>query len=634
MPLIQLRDVQLAYGPQVLLDHVDLTLKRGEHIGLLGRNGEGKSTLLSLIAGTAKPDSGEVWVRPGTRIGVLPQALPAADQLTVFDAVARGLASLGELLAQYHVAAQSATPDLKLLERLQQQIEAQDGWRFQQRIEQTLQQLDLDADARMQELSGGWRRRVALAQALVTDPDVLLLDEPTNHLDLPAIQWLEQQLRDFRGTLVVITHDRMFLQAVANTIVELDRGHLRRQEGDYQGFLAMRAQQLAAEATANALFDKRLAEEEKWIRKGIEARRTRNEGRVRALLQMRQDRAARRELKGRASFAVEAGERSGKLVVECEHVNQSFNGKPVLKDFSTTILRGDRVGLIGPNGAGKSTLLNILLGRLTPDSGKVKLGTNLQVVYFDQLLTTLELDKTVIDNVGEGSDFIEINGKRKHVIGYLQDFLFAPDRVRQPVAALSGGERARLILAKLFARPANLLVLDEPTNDLDIETLELLEEILLDFPGTLLVVSHDRAFLDNVVTSSLVFEGDGVVREYVGTHYPKPSDSASRRGEGDKSAVRVAEAAKPAEGSAAKPAEKPAADSKARKLSFKEKRELEELPGLIEAEETAIAALEAAVADPQFFAQPHATSSAKLAELGERQQRLAGYYARWEALEG
>ncbi len=626
MPLIRLDDLQLSVGTQVLFDHINLALKRGEKIGLLGRNGTGKSTLLKVIAGEARVDAGSVWVRPGTRIAVLSQSLPDADESSVFDVVAAGLADTGPLLAEYHALALQADADLKRLEYLQHEIEARDGWMFQQRIDTILTKLQLPADTKMRELSGGWRRRVALAQALVKDPDVLLLDEPTNHLDLPTIQWLEEQLRDFRGTVLQITHDRAFLQAVANTIIELDRGHVFRWDGDYAGFLRMREEQRHAEEVANALFDKRLAEEEKWIRQGIKARRTRNEGRVRALKAMRQERAERRERVGKAAFQVEAAERSGKLVVEAEHVTHHYDGRVILRDFSTTIMRGDRVGLIGPNGAGKSTLLNILLGKVKPDSGTVRMGTNLQVVYFDQLLTQLDLSKSVIDNVAEGSDVVEVNGKRKHIVGYLQDFLFAPDRIRQPVSALSGGERARVILAKLFTRPANLLVLDEPTNDLDIETLELLEEILLEYPGTLLVVSHDRAFLDNVVTSSLVFEGNGVVNDYVGTHYPAAASIAPQGAPAASGAKGTAPVAKPA-------ASAPAADTKARKLSYKEKTELEKLPALIEQTETAIAALEAKMADPSFFTQPREATEKALKELATQQAALAQYYARWEELD-
>ncbi len=631
MPLIRLDDLQLAVGTQVLFDHISLALKRGEKIGLLGRNGTGKSTLLKVIAGEARVDAGSVWVRPGTRIAVLSQGLPDADDLSVFDVVASGLAETGKLLAEFHTLAMQPDADLKRLEFLQHEIEARDGWLFQQRIDTILTKLQLPADARMRDLSGGWRRRVALAQALVTDPEILLLDEPTNHLDLPTILWLEEQLRDFRGTLLLITHDRAFLQAVANTIIELDRGHVYRWDGDYDGFLRMREEQSHAEEIANALFDKRLAEEEKWIRQGVKARRTRNEGRVRALKALRVERAERRERVGKAGFVVEAAERSGKLVVEALHVNHAYNGRSILRDFSTTIMRGDRVGLIGPNGAGKSTLLNILLGKVTPDSGTVRLGTNLQVVYFDQLLTQLDLTKTVIDNVAEGSDVVEINGKRKHIVGYLQDFLFAPDRIRQPVSALSGGERARVILAKLFTKPANLLVLDEPTNDLDIETLELLEEILLDYPGTLLVVSHDRAFLDNVVTSSLVFEGDGIVNEYVGTYYPKGASIAPQA-----TGASQAKSASPTKGTKANaPVAAPAtsASEKTRKPTYKERIELETLPVLIEKTEGEIAALEAKMAEPTFFSQSRDATEKSLQTLASLQAALAQHYARWEELD-
>ncbi|MFP5440803.1 MAG: ATP-binding cassette domain-containing protein [Gammaproteobacteria bacterium] len=629
MPLIRLQDIQLAVGQQVLFDHIDLSLKRGEKIGLVGRDGTGKSTLLKLIAGEAKADSGEVWVRPGTRVAMLSQSLPEAGELTVFEVVAGGLADTGRLLAEYHALAMQPDADLKKLERLQQGIEAADGWNFQQRIDTVLSRLQLPADTKMRELSGGWRRRVALAQALVTEPDVLLLDEPTNHLDLPTILWLEEQLREFRGTLLLITHDRAFLQAVATSIIELDRGHVYRWDGDYAGFRRMREEQLHAESVANALFDKRLAEEEKWIRQGIKARRTRNEGRVRALKEMRNERAARRERTGKAGFTVESAERSGKLVAEAEHVTHAYDGRVILRDFSTTIMRGDRIGIIGPNGAGKSTLLNILLGQLKPDSGTVRMGTNLQVVYFDQLLTQLDMSKSVIDNVAEGSDVIEVGGKKKHIVGYLQDFLFTPDRIRQPVSALSGGERSRVILAKLFTRPANLLVLDEPTNDLDVETLELLEEILLEYPGTLLVVSHDREFLDNVVTSSLVFEGDGVVNEYVGTHYPSAA-SIAPQGKSVASGKGVA----PAVTAAATATTAPAEPARGRKLSYKEKLELEALPALIENGEKKIAELEALLADPAIYARDRAAAETAARELESAQAALQKHYDRWAELEG
>ena len=522
MPLLRLDKAALHYGHLVLLDDVDLSISGGRKIGLLGRNGVGKTTLLRVLAGEVALDAGTRWLRPGTRLAWLQQTLPQADASTVYDVVASGLSEVGGLLAEYHHllhdagSPDRATPDLADLARVQQQLEARDGWLLQQRVESVISQLELPGDARMAELSGGWRRRVALGQALVGEPDILLLDEPTNHLDIPAIEWLEEQLRAFAGALVLITHDRRFLQNVATEMAELDRGHLTRWEGDYQGFLRHREQQLAAEERANELFDKKLAQEEVWIRQGIKARRTRNEGRVRALEAMREERRQRRERTGAADFAVEEAGRSGKIVVELDGVSHGFDGKPVIRDFSTVIRRGDRIGIVGANGAGKTTLVRIMLGELTPDTGTVRLGTRLETAYSDQLRDHLDPDGNLIDNVCAGQDFIDIGGRRRHAISYLGDFLFSPDRARMPVRALSGGEQNRAVLARLFSKPANLLVLDEPTNDLDIETLELLEDILLGFDGTVLLVSHDREFMDRVVTSLLVLDGVGGVTEHVG----------------------------------------------------------------------------------------------------------------------
>jgi ATP-binding cassette subfamily F protein uup len=472
MPLLKLDKASLHYGTQVLLDNVELSITRGDKLGLLGRNGAGKTTLLKILAGEQALDSGERWIRPGINMARLEQTLPEADALSVYDMVAGGLQEAGELLAQYHHLIQG--DDMDALAKVQHKLEAVDGWNLQQKVETTLSQLQLPADAAMGELSGGWRRRVALARALVSEPDILLLDEPTNHLDIPAIAWLEEQLRNYRGCLILITHDRRFLQNVVNSIAELDRGHLTVWRGDYRGFLNHRAQELAAEERANELFDRKLAQEEVWIRQGIKARRTRNEGRVRALKAMRDERNQRRERQGRADFGVEDASRSGKIVAELQHVSHAFDDKVILEDFSTIIQRGDRIGIVGPNGAGKSTLVKTLLGELTPDSGTVKLGSKLEIAYSDQLRGHLDPEKNLIDNVCGGQDFIEINGKRRHAISYLGDFLFSPERVRTPVKALSGGEQNRAILARLFSKPANMLVLDEPTNDLDIETLELL----------------------------------------------------------------------------------------------------------------------------------------------------------------
>jgi ATP-binding cassette subfamily F protein uup len=519
MPLLRLDNTSLHYGDLALLDDVSFSISRGQKLGLLGRNGAGKTTFLNIVANKIQPDVGERWLRPGTRIAWLRQTLPEANDETVYDVVAAGLPEAGALLAQYHhLLADNDEPDMATLARVQEKLEALDGWTLQTRVETTISQLDLPGDAPMATLSGGWRRRVALAQALVSDPDILLLDEPTNHLDIPAIDWLEAQLQNFKGALILITHDRRFLQNVANMMAELERGHLTVWAGDYQGFLRHREEQLLAEERANELFDKKLAREEVWVRQGIKARRTRNEGRVRALKAMRQERSDRRERAGTAGFGLEDASRSGKIVAEVEHISKAFDGQVVIRDFSTVIQRGDRIGIVGANGAGKSTLVKILLGELAPDSGTVKLGTKLEIAYSDQLRGQLEPDRNLIDNVCGGQEFIEIDGRRRHAIAYLGDFLFKPDRIRQPVSALSGGEQNRAVLARLFSKPANLLVLDEPTNDLDMETLELLEEILLGFAGTVLLVSHDRAFMDNVVTSIIVMDGQGGVTERVGSY--------------------------------------------------------------------------------------------------------------------
>ncbi len=628
MPLLKLDNVSLHYGNRVLLDGVELTLRKGNRIGLLGRNGEGKTTLLRVVAGEATPDSGERWLRPGVRIATLDQSLPEGDDTSVYDKVAEGLEQAGRLLSRYHHLVQDPAPDLDALEKVQHQLEAVDGWNLQQRVDKVLTQLDLPADVAMNTLSGGWRRRVALARALVVAPDILILDEPTNHLDIPSIEWLEKQLREFRGALLLVTHDRAFLQRSCNAIVELDRGHLHGWDGDYHSFEAHRAERLAAEERAEALFDKRLAEEEKWIRQGIKARRTRNQGRVRSLEAMRRQQQERRQRQGTATFDMEQGGTSGRLVAELKHVSHSFEGRTVIRDFSTLVMRGDRIGIVGPNGAGKSTLLKIILGELAPEQGEVKLGTKLEVAYFDQLRQKLDPAQTLMDNICGGREFVTINGKDRHGISYLGDFLFTPEKARTPVRALSGGEQNRAILAKLFSKPANVLVLDEPTNDLDIETLELLEDILMDFDGTLLLVSHDRAFMDNVVTSLLVFEGGGVISDHVGGY----SDWAARGN-------TIAAGSARAEPDPVFPAPvKPAADKGKRqkgtkKLSYKVQRELDALPGEIEHLEQAMASLEATLADPDFYQRDKNEVDAAVAEVKALQQKLEEAYNRWQELE-
>ncbi|HET6592453.1 MAG TPA: ATP-binding cassette domain-containing protein [Xanthomonadales bacterium] len=628
MPLLRLDNAALHYGHLVLLDQVSLGISRGRKIGLLGRNGAGKTTLLKVLAGDIAPDSGERWLRPGTRIAWLQQSLPGADEQSVYDVVASGLQETGRLLAEYHHLVQAGEQvDMAALTRVQERLEALDGWKLQQRVETTISQLELPGDAPMSELSGGWRRRVALARALVSEPDILLLDEPTNHLDIPAIRWLEDQLRNFQGALVLITHDRRFLQNVANWMAELDRGHLTLWQGDYQGFLRHREQQLEAEERANELFDRKLAQEEVWIRQGIKARRTRNEGRVRALETMRRERSQRRERTGAADFGVDDAGRSGKLVAELEHVSHGFDGKQVIRDFSLRVRRGDRIGIVGANGAGKSTLVRILLGELQPDSGQVRLGSKLEIAYSDQLRGKLDPEKNLIDNVCGGQDFIDIGGRRRHAISYLGDFLFSPDRVRTPVKALSGGEQNRAVLARLFSKPANLLVLDEPTNDLDIETLELLEEILLGFEGTVLLVSHDREFMDNVVTSLLVLDGHGGISEHVGGY----SDWEARGG-------RLSEAqafAAPADRGPAPPpaAPDPRPAPQKRKLSYKEQKELGSLPARIEALEKRQSELETLLADPGFYQSPQEEIGRLTQELAEVHSQLEHCFQRWGELE-
>jgi len=628
MPLLRLDNASLHYGNLALLDGVSFKISKGNRIGLLGRNGAGKTTLLKVLAGEIVPETGERWLRPGTRIAWLQQVLPEADEQTVYDVVASGLAETGQLLAEYHHLIQDDEPDMNALARVQQQLEAQDGWSLQQRVETTISQLELPADSSMSELSGGWRRRVALAQALVSKPDILLLDEPTNHLDIPAIRWLEEQLRNYKGALILITHDRRFLQNVANWMAELDRGHLTLWEGSYQGFLRHREQQLLAEERANELFDKKLAQEEVWIRQGIKARRTRNEGRVRALKALRMERSDRRDRMGKAGFVVEDASRSGKIVAELEHVGHSFGDNRVINDFSTVIQRGDRIGIVGANGAGKTTLVKILLGELQPTSGKVSMGTKLEIAYSDQLREHLEPEKNLIDNVCGGQEFIEIGGRRRHAISYLGDFLFSPERVRMPVSALSGGEQNRAVLARLFSKSANLLVLDEPTNDLDIETLELLEEILLTFEGTVLLVSHDRDFMDNVITSLMVLDGTGDVSEYVGGYSDWEARGGSLSGAKAGASGKTAEPA--AKSSAAN--KKPAKAQKT-KLSYNDQRELGNLPVKIEKLEKQQVLLEEAMSAPGFFQSDHEQVQRVSKELSGVQGQLEAAFNRWDELE-
>ncbi|GAA0683939.1 ATP-binding cassette domain-containing protein [Marinobacterium maritimum] len=623
MPLVKFEGVSVSFSAAPLLDKVDFQIDPGERIALVGLNGAGKSTLMKLVSGDIHADHGSVWQDPAIRVAKLPQMLPAADERRVHDVVAEGLAEVVALREAFDkLSHQTDAASLQQMERLQHQLEARDGWHLEQQVQTVLDRLGLDADTRMEELSGGWRRRAALGAALVQKPDLLLLDEPTNHLDIETIEWLEQMMLDFRGAILFVSHDRALVEKLATRIVELDRGNLTSFPGSYDRYLELKQQLLEEEERQNAEFDKKLAQEERWIRQGIKARRTRNEGRVRALEQMRRDRTQRRERQSSASFGLEEAQKSGKLVAELENVSMSYEGKSLLQNFSMKVQRGDRIGLIGPNGSGKSTLLRIILGQLQPASGSVRLGTKLEVAYFDQLRGQLDPEKSVIDNVSGGRESVEINGQSKHIIGYLQDFLFSPERARTPVKALSGGECNRLLLARLFSQPANVLVLDEPTNDLDIETLELLEEILLNFDGTILLVSHDRRFLDNVVTSSVVFEGEGQVREYVGGY----QDWLRQRPVKKAAPAEVKPASKPADS-------KPAKKSSSKKLSYKLQRELDQLPAQLEEAEQALEALQAVVAAPDFYAGDHEQVAETLAQLHQQEQQLEGLMERWVELE-
>ncbi|WP_159015691.1 ATP-binding cassette domain-containing protein [Cognatiluteimonas profundi] len=627
MSLITLQDVDFSVGGPLLLDHVNLSIESGERIALIGRNGAGKSTLLKLLAGDLKPDDGRILVEGrgaggAGRIARLEQEVPADAQGAVFDVVAAGLGELGAQLAEFHHLSHADPVDMDALARVQALIEAAHGWSLDQRVNEVLERLQLDGEAPFARLSGGMKRRVLLARALVSAPDVLLLDEPTNHLDIEAIDWLEGFLKGWLGALVFVTHDRRFLRALATRIVEIDRGQVTSWPGDWANYQRRREERLNAEAQESARFDKRLAEEEVWIRQGIKARRTRDEGRVRRLEAMRNERAARRAQTGNVRMETAQAGASGKKVIEAKDLCFAHGRQVIVRDFSTTILRGDRIGLIGPNGSGKTTLLKLLLGELQPDSGDVRIGTQLQVAYFDQYRATLREDWNAIENVAEGREFIEIGGRRKHVLGYLQDFLFTPERARAPITRLSGGERNRLLLARLFAQPSNLLVMDEPTNDLDVETLELLEELLGEYPGTLLLVSHDRDFLDNVVTSTMVMQdgAPGRVGEYVGGY----SDWLRQR-------VQAASA-----GSSSAGAKSPAAASgrsPPRKHSYKEMRELEQLPGRIEALETTIAGLTEEMNSPDFYRRDSAAITAHGKAVSDAQAQLDAAYARWSALE-
>ncbi|MET0661182.1 MAG: ATP-binding cassette domain-containing protein [Steroidobacteraceae bacterium] len=629
MPLLRLAKVSLAYGLRPLLRDANLEVFRGERVCLIGRNGEGKSSLLRLVSTEIQPDEGVVWVRPGIKVARLAQEVALDSPESVFDVVAGGLPRVGALLVRYHevaqrVAATHAEADLKRLSELQHELEALDGWRIEQRVETVLSRLRLDGAAPIHSLSGGWRRRALLARALVSEPDLLLLDEPTNHLDVEAITWLEETLLEWPNALLFVSHDRAFVRRLATRIIELDRGDLTSWPGHYDEYVERKAQQLEVEAQHNALFDKKLAQEEVWIRKGIEARRTRNEGRVRALHALREERRQRLDRAGPAQLQLQEAESSGKLVFEAEHLTHRFDDNVVIRDFSVRIMRGDRIGIIGPNGAGKSTLIKLLLGELDAQEGRVQQGTRLQVAYYDQQRDQLDPTRSVMENVSGTSETVVINGQPRHVSGYLRDFLFAPERLHSPVSMLSGGERNRLLLARLFAQPANLLVLDEPTNDLDVETLELLEQLVADFPGTLLLVSHDRAFLDNVVTSTLVFEGSGYVREYVGGY----SDWLRQRRPAPTPATKP-----PAHGSIARAPERTEAGAKPRKRSFKDQRELDQLPARIEGLEMEVEQLQSLLNDPAIHKKPRSEFTETLTKLETVSAELERCYERWQELE-
>ena len=634
MPYLKLEAACLAYGHVPLLDHADFQLDPGERVALIGRNGTGKSSLLAALAagnGRGRLDDGEVWVQPGICVGYVPQEPPFAPEMSVFQAVTSGMGEVAGLLAAYHDVshqlAEGAAGQGELiarLETLQHELEARGAWSYEAQAERVIARFGLDPEARVGTLSGGQKKRLALAQALAVTPEVLLLDEPTNHLDIGAIEWLENMLIEAGTTLLFITHDRTFMDRVCTRIVELDRGKLASFPGSFRAYQERKEAMLHEESLANARADKLLKQEEVWIRKGVEARRTRAVFRVQRLDKLRAERQARRERMGNVRLQLETGDQSGKLVAELEHVGKRFGDKTVVADFSARIQRGDRIGLIGPNGAGKTTLLRMILGELPPDAGKVRLGTKIEIAYFDQFRTVLDPDSPLVDVISPGSDWVEIGGARKHVIGYLEDFLFAPERARSPVSSLSGGERNRLLLARLFARPANVLVLDEPTNDLDIETLELLEELLANYSGTLFLVSHDRTFLDNVVTQCIVAEGDGQWREFVGGY----SDWAAYRDEAAKAAARPKEAAKPA---AAKAALAPKAQVD--KLSWKEQRELEALPGRIAELEGEQATLTARLEDPSIYQSDPAAARQCAERLAQIDDELMALLERWEALE-
>ncbi|HFQ5567223.1 TPA: ABC transporter ATP-binding protein [Vibrio vulnificus] len=633
MALLTIHNGQLAFGDNPLLDKADFVLQEHERVCLVGRNGAGKSTLMKVLAGEVILDDGKLQITQDVVVSRLEQDPPRNEPGTVYDYVASGLAEIGEQLKIYHdlldlVAQDPTEKNINRLARVQEQLDHANAWRFEDRVKHVLAALKLDAETKLTDLSGGWQRKAALAKALVCDPDVLLLDEPTNHLDVTTIEWLETFLKDFRGSIIFISHDRAFIKAMATRIVDLDRGKLASFPGDYDNYLVEKEEMLRVEEMQNAEFDKKLAQEEVWIRQGIKARRTRNEGRVRALKKLREERQNRVDVQGKAKIQIDDAARSGKIVFEAEKLQFSFDGKKIVDDFSFNIMRGDRIALIGPNGCGKSTVLKLLLDQLKPESGRLHCGTKLEVAYFDQYREILDPEKTVIDNLADGKQEVTVGGRERHALSYLQDFLFSPKRARTPVKALSGGEKNRLLLARIFLKPNNLLILDEPTNDLDIETLELLEELLANYQGTLLLVSHDRQFVDNTVTTSWIFEGEGKIEEFVGGYH----DAQQQR----KQAIEAREAMEKSAPKAKVVEETPKtapAKNTSKKLSYKLQRELEALPAKLEQLEVDIEALQEQVNSAEFFAQPVETTQPVLEQLAALEQELEIAFERWEELE-
>ncbi|WP_146442868.1 ABC transporter ATP-binding protein [Vibrio kanaloae] len=632
MALLTIHNGQLAFGDHPLLDRADFALQENERVCLVGRNGAGKSTLMKILSGNIIMDDGKMQITQDVVVSRLEQDPPRNEEGTVYDYVAGGLAEIGEQLKIYHdlldlIGTDPSEKNLNRLTRVQEQLDHANAWRFEDRVSNVMAALKLTAETKLTDLSGGWQRKAALARALVCDPDVLLLDEPTNHLDVATIEWLEGFLKDFRGSIIFISHDRAFIKSMATRIVDLDRGKLSSFPGDYENYLVEKEEALRVEEMQNAEFDKKLAQEEVWIRQGIKARRTRNEGRVRALKKLREERINRREVQGKAVIQIDDGQRSGKIVFEAENLNFGFEGKEIVKDFNFNIMRGDRIALIGPNGCGKSTVLKLLLDQLKPDSGRLHCGTKLEVAYFDQYRETLDPEKSVIDNLADGKQEVTVGGRERHALSYLQDFLFSPKRARTPVKALSGGEKNRLLLARIFLKSNNLLILDEPTNDLDIETLELLEDLLANYQGTLLLVSHDRQFVDNTVMTSWIFEGNGVIEEFVGGYH----DAQQQR----KQALEYRQVAKPSKPEKVVEETPKTAPVKAKpkKLSYKLQRELEALPMRLEELETQIETLQEEVNDPSFFSKSVEQTQPVLDKLSAAEQELEVAFERWEELE-